>query len=251
MLQTVYFRVGNKARKMAYDAEMETLKEEIENCEGGLVVHADGKKFNEFGDVVERYPILLSGFDGGKTHIISVPKIEDSKGSTQSNTINGALESVNAKCKICGACADTTSSVTGEQNGMFVLLEKLLGRPLLKSYCRLHAVDLLEKAAFKFIFGATKSPAKGEFKSFRTKWRKIDRAAVPPLRINYDDDFMKEALDELRESCYYVLRDPKARSDRRELAELMLHIHGFPLPSKTMTLSLLQAFEGGVHASSF
>ena len=45
---------------------------------------------------------------------------------------------------------------------------------------------------------------------------------------------MNEALDELRESCYYMMRDPKARSNRRELAELVLHIHGFSLPSSSI-----------------
>ena len=72
-----HFRWGNTARKEAFHKEREQLQNDLKASEGGIMVHADGKKMSQDGEVVERFPIAFSGFPNGKTHIWKIPVIEN------------------------------------------------------------------------------------------------------------------------------------------------------------------------------
>ena len=146
--------VGNRARKKVFNDERRRLAEEIEESTG-VVIHSDGKKISESGTVVERLPIVLSGFKSGNTYIIDAPKVDDGKGKTLAETNLKALQEVGAVQKAVAVVADTTASMTGVNSGMFTLLENMLQTPLLKVFCRHHSADLIQKAVFKTIFGET------------------------------------------------------------------------------------------------
>jgi len=55
-------------------------------------------------------------------------------------------------------CFDTTSSNTGLLSGACVILDQLLGRPLLHLGCRHHVLELVLAAAFGMHMGPSKAP---------------------------------------------------------------------------------------------
>ena len=128
-----------------------------------VAVHADGKKMDQHGEVVERFPILLSGFSDGTVRLVRIPTIEDGRGETMANMIYNTITPKYARTKIAGVAGDTCSANLGSNSGMFAKLEALIGKAILWSPCRHHSVDLFEKTAFKTIFGPTRSPKKAEF----------------------------------------------------------------------------------------
>ena len=142
------------------------------------------------------------------------------------------VKSVKAEELIAGVVSDTCTSMTGIYSGMFKNVEDLLNRPLLKSPCRHHSDDLLEKSAFKSIFGPTKSPHKSDFLEFRKKWPSLNRELVTPRRNSFTHPFMQQALDRMKTKCYEVLSDPNVRSDRKELAQQTLDVNGYVSHSK-------------------
>ena len=50
--------------------------------------------------------------------------------------LHDAIIEADAEKYIASEAGDTCAPVTGEHGGMFLLLENLLGHPLLKSWCR-------------------------------------------------------------------------------------------------------------------
>ena len=225
-LNALSHRVGISTRESIFTAERSKLSDEVA-ASSGLAVHADGKKLDEHGTVTERFPIALSGFEGGEARIIEIPKIDNGQGITMANATLAALKAVNADTKIVAVVGDTTSSITGIHSGMFRKLEDLIGRPVLKTPCRHHSIDLLQGAAFKALFGPTKSPARSDFVTFRKAWPTIKPQIkqIAPLKNSISHPMVLAALDELKKSCDSVLADKDVRSDRRELAELNMRPH--------------------------
>ena len=101
------FSVGNRSRELVYQDERERLKKDIMESHG-LAIHSDGKKLNEYGVTVERFPIVLSGFKNGQTYIVDVPKVVNGKGVTMAEANFKALEEVGAIPKLAVVVADTT-----------------------------------------------------------------------------------------------------------------------------------------------
>ena len=56
----------------------------------------------------------------------------------------------------------------------------------------------------------------------------------PMPKNNFAHPVLFDALDDLKSSCYNVLNDPEVRSDRKELAQLMLEKNGFLQPGNTI-----------------
>ena len=75
------------AREQTYNEEINDLKEAIKSCGQTLLLHGDGKKVDENGTTVERFPILLSGFPDGKTRILWIPAIPDTTGQTMADEV--------------------------------------------------------------------------------------------------------------------------------------------------------------------
>ena len=151
------------------------------------MVHADGKRMSQEGEIVERFPIVFSEFLDGKVRIWKIPIIENGRGDTMATELHGSIVEAGAEKFITDEAGDTCAPVTGEYGGMFTLLEKLLDRALLKLWCRHHLGDLLTKAAFRLIFGNTKSPENAEFKAFRKAWPKLDRSSITPLKNSFSE----------------------------------------------------------------
>ena len=223
--------MGNKTRQEVFNAERGLLASKIEKS-NGLAVHADGKKMNEHGEIKERFPVVLTGFEGGEAHVVEIPTVPNGQGETMAKTTERVLKSVNAQNKIVAVVGDTTSSMSGIHAGMFRKLEDLVGNPLLKTPCRHHSHDLLVGIAFKTLFGPTKAPARTDFLAFRKEWKTLKEKipSVQPLKNRLAHPLLLAALDGLKESCNSVLHDPNVCSNRKELAEQQLIVNGFLLP---------------------
>ena len=113
---------------------------------------------DENGKIVERFPIILTGFDDGKARVIGIPTVENGKGSTMAETTKDAVSSVEADELIAAVGGDTQASNTGEFSGMFRKLEDLFQRRLLKVPCRHHSDNLMEKNIFQRSFRSDQVP---------------------------------------------------------------------------------------------
>jgi hypothetical protein len=81
-------------------------------------------------------------------------------------------------------CLDTTSSNTGRLSGACIILEQLLGRPLLHFGCRHHIMELVLGAAFGVCMGPSKAPEILIFKRFKEQWACIDQdRLMMPFRM--------------------------------------------------------------------
>ena len=160
-------RHGNASRKRARSEEQRRLKEKVKDAVG-LMAHSDGKRQEEFGELKERMPILLSGFSDGSEHLLDIPVVSDGTGKTSAHQIFDTIEANDTeendiKENLVGVSGDTYNGNRGHKTGQWVELERKLGRPLMKAPCRHHAVDLLPKAAYKEIFGPSKGLISSEF----------------------------------------------------------------------------------------
>ena len=102
---------------------------------------------------------------------------------------------------------------------------------ILRSPCRNHGDDLLEKVAYRTAFGGTKSPVNTSFKEFRLKFPSLKLESVTTSRNpKFTQPFMIEALQRMKAKCDWVLLDPEARSDRKEFAQQMLDLNHYGHP---------------------
>ena len=85
---------------------------------------------------------------------------------------------------------DTTSSNTGVHRGACTLLQQLLDRQLLWLACRHHILELVIGAAFRSIFGDTKSPEVTLFKTLKTSWNSLDLDSfvLPEIPSSYQKE---------------------------------------------------------------
>ena len=128
------------------------------------VCHYDGKEVDQRGELVERLPIVLSGFPDGEDRLLEAPIVEDGTGIVSAQKVHDVLMANNAQESVVAVSTDTTAAMSGVNHGSVVELERLLGRPLLKPFCREHIADLSQKKSYKTIFGKTKAPANADFK---------------------------------------------------------------------------------------
>ena len=122
-------------------------------------------------------------------------------------------------------CFDTTSSNTGRLSGACVILEQLLGRPLLHLGCRHHVLELVSllAAAFGVRMGPSKAPEIPLFKRFQGQWASIDQEDYQDAS---SDDYVSSQLADTRDEiivfCEQQLQNQQPRDDYRELLQLVL-----------------------------
>ncbi|KAJ8412029.1 hypothetical protein AAFF_G00142960 [Aldrovandia affinis] len=123
---------------------------------------------------VDRLPILVSG--NGTVQLLNVPKLPNGTCSEIAKAVVGALKDWDLTERIGGMSFDTTSSNTGRNNGVCVLIEQQLKKDLLYFACRHHDLELLLAEAFKTVMGPMSGPNVTMFKRFQDHWQFIDRS---------------------------------------------------------------------------
>jgi len=91
-------------------------------------------------DKVDRLPILVTTM--GETKLLEIPKIPAGTGKAEVEAENNAIREWRLEDAVRGMCFNTTSSNTGRLSGACIILEKLMGRPLLHCGCRHHILEL-------------------------------------------------------------------------------------------------------------
>ena len=197
------------------------------------IVHFDGKHLmdmaGEFGD---RLAIVLSGNtpDCIQGKLLSAEKIADGTGRSQAEEVISALNKWGAQDNVCGMCFDTTSSNTGWIKGACVLIEEMLGRPLLWLPCRHHICELLLKAAWEAVFGEDMEPSYTEMGIFQKNWEKIEKNNFEILNLK---PWMKHYRAKVVPFLKSLLQSKQPRDDYREVIELVLLILGSPVENFT------------------
>ena len=122
-------------------------------------------------------------------------------------------------------CFDTTSSNTGKFNGACILLEALLGHPLLWTACRHHVLEVVLSNVAKLIFGVSTGPKIECFDILSHKWTKLDLHKKTSHMV-FNDNVLKEHALEAKSKLVNILSDQKSyipRDDYRELLQLSIY----------------------------
>lgn len=134
-----------------------------------------------------------------------------------------ALIDWNAIDDIVALSFDTTSSNSGRWSGAAVLLERKLGKNLLKLACRHHIYEVILKAVFDNKFGKTTAHTVPIFQRFREKWSTIDTSKFKP---GIQDDIIRDRLDVVKadvvEFCKNEIMKGCVRDDYKEFLDLTL-----------------------------
>jgi hypothetical protein len=220
--RTTIQRERQKHRKAAAAGIKEAFKPTT-----ALTVHWDGKLMPDLTgtEKVDRLPILVSTM--GEKKLLQIPKIPAGTGKAEAQAVYDAICEWKLTSLVQGMCFDTTSSNTGRLSGACIILEQLLGRPLLHFGCRHHIMELVLGAAFGVCMGPSKAPEILIFKRFKEQWAYIDQD-----RFNdaFSDDYASTQLADVRVEaiafCERQLEDHQPRDDYRELLQLMLTFLG-------------------------
>ena len=221
--------VGRKRTDYRLNAVQE-IKEHFHPNEP-LTVHWDGKLLEDLVGKkhVDRLPILVSGH--GISKLLGVPKLVSGTGEVVATAVFNTIADWGISDQVSAMSFDTTASNTGHRAGACVLLEKKLGKSLLRLACRHHIMELVLGSAFEAAFGKSSSPNVILFKRFQQKWAFIDQSCYQPGPT--DEHVKKHILPVLADilsfaNAEFCVKHP--RDDYRELLELTIIFVGESLP---------------------
>jgi len=172
---------------------------------------------------VDRLPILVSTI--GEQKFLDIPKFATGTGQVTAQAVFHSIkkELWHLETLLRAMCFDTTSFNTGQLSGASVILEGLLGRPLLHFGCRHHLLELALAPAFAECMGSCSAPDILLFKRFRENWTSIDQKSYS---VAASDDFVTSELDDvcskITEFCELKLQNNHPRANYCELITLML-----------------------------
>ena len=95
---------------------MQRLADELKD-NPKVLLHYDGKKFDEDGNFIERLPIVASGFGSGDDYILKTPFILDGKAKTVAKKVHDVAVKSGVMGSGVGQVTDTTSTMSGPKNG--------------------------------------------------------------------------------------------------------------------------------------
>lgn len=170
---------------------------------------------------VERLAVVLSQESGFQ--LLGVPKIENSTGEAMAQKVYSTLVDYNAINDVVAMSFDTTNSNSGYMRGAGVLLERKLGRNLLKLACRHHIYEVMLRAVFELKFGKTTAPAVPMFQQFRDGWSQFDQKKfIPGIRDEKIANILKNDKNDIIQFCKNELKNAQPRADYKEFLELTL-----------------------------
>ena len=182
-------------------------------------------------------------------NILCIARTDDSTGKTEAETVKKALDDWDLSSYIIAFGFDTTSSNTGVYREACTLLQQFLDRQLLWLACRHHIRELVIGAAFRSIFGDTKSPEVTLFKTLKTSWNSLDLDSfvLPEIPSSYH-----KAKDKLLSFINSLLSPEEVkklpRCDYKELLELSKLTLGESIERKKGYLYKLQRPGADHHA---
>ena len=101
-------------------------------------------------------------------------------------------------------CFDTTASNTRKFAGACILLEALIGHPLLWTSCRYHMLEVIVGNVFKVIFGPSSSLKVEFFDILKSKWPTLNLSSIDQsdlTNLGPLDSFKHKAQESLQHLC--------------------------------------------------
>ena len=130
-----------------------------------LVVHFDGKRRNQFGEIHDFLAICVTGLGIKSDKILEDVPVPDGTGKKIAQTVHQMIESWKITENIIGLCFDTSAN-TGLQNGANVCLQVYLDKPLIRLACLHHILEIIMGAVITLKLGPTSRPREKYFTKF-------------------------------------------------------------------------------------
>ena len=114
--------------------------------------------------------------------MLGTPKVADRTGQTQCCSVMNLVDKWQLKASVVALVYDTTFANSGAYNGAAILIEKQIGRSLLRLECRHHIPELFIKATSNAICDPNKSPRVQLFERFREEFHNLNKN-IKELRV--------------------------------------------------------------------
>ena len=106
----------------------------------------------------EHLAVLASSTYGKLVKLSGITDFDSGTGLNQAKAVKNMLEEWSIEQRCVAMCFDATASNTGKFAGAYILLEALIGHPLLWTSCRHHMLEVILGDVFKVVFGLFSSP---------------------------------------------------------------------------------------------
>ena len=215
-------RMRRNVRLSQFESVRRSFKADIQGefC----TVHWDEKLLREGDDLSAKEHIAILASYGDNVKLLGTSTLDSGTGMNQANAIKGILEDWDIEQSCLAMCFDTTASNTGKFIGACIVLEALLGNPLLWTACRHHMYEIVLGRVAREIFGTSTGPKIELFDLLKKNWKNMDfeketTHIVIGENVCYEDVCMaKIHLDGLLNSKETYL----PRDDYEELLKLCL-----------------------------
>ena len=105
----------------------------------------------------EHLAVLASSTNGKLVKLLGITDLDSGTGLNQAKAVKNMLEEWIIEQRCVAMCFDSTASNTGKFAGACILLEALIGHPLLWTSCRHHMLEFILGDVLKVIFGPSSS----------------------------------------------------------------------------------------------
>ena len=171
-----------RGRKKLRSLKFESVKE---NFLAGLddhyfTIHWDEKllKCGKAYTHKEHLAVLASSTNGKLVKLLGITDLDSGTGLNQAKAVKNMLDEWSIEQRCVAMCFDTTASNTGKFAGACILLEALIGHPLLWTSCRHHMPEVILGDVFKVIFGPSSSPKVEFFDILKSKWPTLNLSSI-------------------------------------------------------------------------
>ena len=152
-------------------------------------------------------------------------RLESGTGLNQTNAIKNMLDECDIQELCLGMCFDTTASNTGKFSGTCILLEAILGYPLLWTACRHHVLEIILSNVAKLVFGPSVGPKIDCFNALSQKWPALDLQRKTS-HIIVGKNILEEHVKAARSCLINILSDETSycpRDDYKGQLQLFLY----------------------------
>lgn len=184
---SITYKTSLRARKGATEDLAREIRQsfvdEVVKTRSLLYVHFDGKLMPELQNLYkpkvhrakeERFAIILTSPDREREQLLGIPALPSGTGRSQMEKLLEVFDDWEICDLICRCIYDTASVNSDHLAGTVALLEKALGRKVMRLPCRRHIFEVLSTHATKKIMAReVKNPVDKIFQAFRDKWDKV------------------------------------------------------------------------------
>ena len=152
----------------------------------------------------EHLAVLASSTNGKLVKLLGITDLDSGTGLNQAKAVKNMLEEWSIEQRCVAMCFDTTASNTGKFAGACILLEALIGHPLLWTSCRHQMLEVILGDVFKVIFGPSSSQRVEFFDIVKSKWPTLNLSSIDQsdlTNLGPLNSFKLKAQESLQHLC--------------------------------------------------